>query len=499
MAGAAAPSVFDSHSFSLSQPQQQLNIILPSDNSIDENEYIIGAGDVFFITSTESASIRYTAAVDQSGNTYIQNVGLLKVGRVPYAQAKKLIAEHISSKLKKPSEIYVTLIQTKNAVVSFTGKIRSPGSYNLPGTMRLLDAIRHANNGELPLPSEANLREVVCASGDSAAVYDLLAYLYKNDNTQNPYIYPGSQIRINDAPLEVFISGAMKNFPPPGHYPIREGETLKEFLTMFALYTTADTNGIIVFRARDNTSKTVNLSETDYVLNDLDAITVPVLKNYPGMHTVSIFGEIASPGRYPIIENSTTARQVIDKAGGIRETGNIDQAVILRMARGLPERFAGAAPPMSAVRPERGSSMAIASTSLDYAVIRLVLYNADKITLEPDDQIVIPKKDDFVYISGGVRSPGAYPFLPSKDYSYYVTQAGGYSRNADKSNVQVFVKYGDVVQSIEPRCVEPGSVIVVPTSIQYKFTTQVLLPLISTISAVLSASLAIYMSTSQAK
>jgi hypothetical protein len=76
-----------------------------------------------------------------------------------------------------------------------------------------------------------------------------------------------------------------------------------------------------------------------------------------------------------------------------------------------------------------------------------------------------------------------------------VTQAGGYSSNADKSNVQVFLKYGDAVQSIEPRCVEPGSVIVVPASIQYKFLGQVLLPLLSTLIASASLGLAIYTTT----
>jgi protein involved in polysaccharide export with SLBB domain len=487
MVGAGSSSGYN---FPISQFQS--NTVLPSDNSIDENEYIIGAGDVFFITAVESSSIKYTAAVDQAGKAYIQNVGLVEVGRVSYAEAKRIISEYISSKLKNPAGIYVTLIQTKGAVVSFTGEIKSPGSYEFPGVMRLLDAVRIANDGELPPPAEINLRQVQVTNGDSTAVYDLLTYLYRDDRSQNPYVYPGDRIRVSPVTDKVFISGPMRA-PLSGFYPIKEGETLKTFLSMFTFDNTADTNKIIIFQSSDNSKKEISDPADMYqVLNNLDAITIPVKKNIPGIHRVSISGEIASPGSYPIIENFTSARQLIEAAGGMKETGFADQAVVIRPVKKLPEQFSAGAPQMNAVRPERGVSIHTASTSQDYTIIRIILYNADKIILEPDDQIFIPKKDKFVYISGSVKNPGAYPFLMGKEYGYYVTQAGGYSNNADKSNIQVYLKYGHVVQSIEPRCIEPGSVIVVPVSTQYRFLTQVLLPLISTLATTIGVGIAIY-------
>jgi len=486
---ATGGAAVDGHGYMLTQPQ--IGIILPDDNSIDENTYMIGAGDVFAITAVESPSIRYIAAVDQNGKAYIQSVGLVNIGKVSYAEAKKVISQHISGRLKNPSEIYVTLVQTKKAVVSFTGQIRAPASYEFSGSTRLLDAVKTANGNELPRASEADMRRVQrIGSGDSVVFYDLLAYLHKGDAAQNPYVYPGDRIRISPTTDKVFISGMMS--PPTGHYPLKKGETIGEFLSMFTFDNTADLDAIIVYQPLNNVKKTVSSSKSDYVLNDLDAITVPVKKNYSGIYTASIVGEIASPGNYPILEGVTTARQLIDMAGGIKESGFMDQAVVIRPTTTLPDRFNAGAPQMSAVRPERGSAVAVASASRDYAVIRLVLYNADNVILEPQDQVIIPKKDSFVYISGSVRSPGAYLFLPGKDSRYYVTQAGGFSGNADKSNVQVIVRYGDFVQNIEPRCVEPGSVIIVPASVQHKFLTQVLLPIISTLATTIGVGLAIY-------
>jgi len=468
-------------------------VILPVDNSIDEHEYMIGSGDVFFITAVESPTVKYITAVDQTGKAFIQNFGVVNIGKTSYADAKKTISEYISSRLKNPSEIYVALIQTKNATVSFTGMISSPGSYEFSGNTRLLDAIKAANTGELPSISEANLRQVTVQSAvtDSIVSYDLMAYLHLNDKAQNPYVHPGDRVRINPTTAKVSISGAVLT-PPPGFYPINEGETLGGFLSIFTFNNAADTNNIIVFQTATNSEKSLAGASSGHILNDMDAITIPIKKNHPGIFNASISGEIASPGHYPIIENTTTARQLIDKAGGLKNTANYDQAVIIRPKKYLPEGFRVGVPQTAAVRPERGASITMASSTADYTIIRLILYNAEKIIIEPDDHIVIPKKEFFVYISGSVRNPGAYPFLPSKDSRYYVTQAGGYSSNADKTNVQVYLKYGDAIQSIEPRCIEPGSVIVVPASTQYKFLSQVMLPLVSALATTIGVGLAIY-------
>jgi protein involved in polysaccharide export with SLBB domain len=457
---------------------------------------MIGSGDVFFITVVESPSMRYTAAVDLTGRAFIQNVGLIEIGKISYTDAKKVIAEHVASILRNPSEVYVTLIQTKNATVSVTGKVHIPGSHEFSGTTRLLDAILAVNNGELPLASEANLREIVYQSGDTTIMYDILAYLHQGDRTQNPYLYPGDRIRINPTTANVFISGAVKN-PPSGFYPIKEGETLGEFLSMFTFDNIADTERIIVYQPSANSQKTFGTSEMDYVLNDLDAITIPVRQNMPGIFTVHISGEIGSPGYYPIIENVTSARQLIDMAGGPRETANMAQAVVIRPIRSLPDRFSANAPHLNAVRPERGSSISMASASQDYTIIKLIHYNADRVMLEPGDRIVIPKTDTFVYISGAVKNPGAYPFMRGRDARYYISQAGGFSSNADKSNIQVFMRYGDLVQSVETRCVEPGGVIVVPTSTQYKVLTQVVLPLISAVMMTATVAISIISVTRQ--
>ena len=486
----------DGNTFSFQNAAQQPQAVLPRDNSIDPNEYIIGSGDVFFITAVETPNVRYTAAVDQTGRAFVPNIGLIEIGKISYTDAKKIIADHISSKMRNPSEIYVTIIHTKEATVSFTGAVSSPGSHILPGTTRLLDAIRMANGGnELPQSSEADLRRIKCTSRDSTVYYDLFAYLYKGDKSQNPYIYPGDRIHIYPTTNKVFVSGAVKT-PKAGFYPIKKDETLKGFLSMFTLESTADTDNIIVHQPNRKNVETVSLTATYYALNDLDVITIPFKKNQTGIDTVSISGEIASPGSYPMIKNITSARQLIEKAGGTTENANMEQAVVLRTSKNIPHILnAEASRQMGQVRPERGASVAMASSTTDHTIIRLINYNADKVILEPGDKIVIPKKDRFVYISGSVRSPGAYPFVRGKSVSYYVQQAGGYSKNSDKTNIQIYLKYGDAVHPVEPRCVEPGSIIVVPASVQYKFLSQVALPLVSAVATTVGVALTIFAMT----
>jgi len=67
-----------------------------------------------------------------------------------------------------------------------------------------------------------------------------------------------------------------------------------------------------------------------FVLQDKDIITIPEKKNYSPVFLVSIGGEVARPGTYSIIRDSTTAQEILATAGGPTSLADMDRAVILR-------------------------------------------------------------------------------------------------------------------------------------------------------------------------
>lgn len=504
------PSPSDLKAYSKLLPGAQTEELIRStdqlaDNSIIPEAYIIGGGDVFQISVVELPSIQYTGTVNENCDVYIPELGIIKIGKTSLVQAKQIIAEFVSSRLKKKFDVYVSLAKTKMAVVSVSGAVSSPGSYRLSGTFRLFDAIKAANNGVVPSLNEYNYREIECRNRDSSRVFDLFKYLLAADLSENPYLYPGDNIRLSLARRRAMIAGSIRA-QVSGLVPIRQDERLADFLSLFSLDASADSDHIIIQRTNpDRTAYTKIVSIRDsgsFTLRDRDLVIVAEKENYPQVATVSLRGEIVRPGVYPLVRNVTKAADVMSQAGGATALGNPDRAYVIRRKKMFADERQGNSTAKSAVsvsvldnsvRPEINSGLNHMSFSNDFTVLRFS-DNDSGIMLEPDDEIVVPKKEYSVYVSGSVRRPGAYPYEAGCTKDHYIRLAGGYSSKADRTNSVVVTYYGSVRQVKETGVLEEGDVIVVPDSQQYKFLTLVAIPILSAIAVTISTILAIYTS-----
>ena len=475
-----------------------------ADNSVDPESYYIGGGDVFLVSAVELPSVRYTGTVNENCDVYIPDLGIIKIGRTTLSRAKKTIAGFVGSKLRKQAEMYVSLVKTKTAVVTVSGAVAAPGSYRLPGTFRLLDAVKMANNGELPALTEFNYREMECRNRDSLRSYDAFRFLFKNDLSQNPYVYPGDNIALAYAKTRVFLHGSIKN-PVTGTVPIKQDEPLAEFLSLLTFDASADSGHIIVQRSQGGTAGEnliYSLGRPEpFLLRDHDLVIVSEKENYPQVIAVSIRGEVRRPGMYPLIKDVTKAGDILDQAGGPTKQGNIDRIFVIRhkkifveeLKRNNPKAEASAISVENSVRPEINSGLSRMNATGDFSIIRLSDYKNGPL-LESEDEIVVPKKEYCVYVSGSVRHPGAYAFAAGKTRDYYISQAGGFSSKADKTNAFVVTYYGSMAQEKENGALEEGDVIVVPDSQQYKFLSMVFIPILSAIAITISTILALYTS-----
>jgi protein involved in polysaccharide export with SLBB domain len=477
-----------------------------ADNSIDADNYYIGGGDIFLISVVESPSIRYTGTVNENCDVYISELGIIKIGTTSLTNAKKTIADTVSRKLKSTFEIYVSLIKTKTASVTVSGTIFSPGSYKLPGNARLLDLIKTANNNTVPSLTDFNFREVECRNKDSVRVYDLYKFLFKNDLSQNPYVYPGDNVFLPITSRRVLFTGAVRA-PVLGNVPIPRNETAADFLSLFVLDASADSTHILIQRTNsDNTvvSKVFSLVQPEpFILKDNDIVIVSKKENYPSTLTVSVKGEVMRDGFFPIAKNLTKADDIIKMAGGTTPSANIARVYVVRrkkmMAEEIKQSYNNIKPLMSngfldnSVRPEINSGFLRMNSTNDFSILKFSDHN-NGIVLEDGDEVVVPKKEYCVYVSGSVRHPGAYDFVPGKNPGYFIGLAGGYSSKADRPNMFVVTYYGVVVQVKENGALEEGDVIVVPDSQQYKFLAMVFIPILSAIAITVSTILALYTS-----
>jgi protein involved in polysaccharide export with SLBB domain len=102
---------------------------------------------------------------------------------------------------------------------------------------------------------------------------------------------------------------------------------------------------------------------------------------------------------------------------------------------------------------------------------RLAKTAAD-VPLRDGDVLVIPKKTNFVMVSGQVYNPTAVSYLPGRSAKWYLSQSGGLTQIADKSAVFVIRADGSVLSAKNnsgfwmgdpmSAVLKPGDSIVVP-------------------------------------
>jgi protein involved in polysaccharide export with SLBB domain len=146
---------------------------------------------------------------------------------------------------------------------------------------------------------------------------------------------------------------------------------------------------------------------------------------------------------------------------------------------------------ISPIRPEMYAGFSKMNSTQDYSIIQINKYGFS-VKLRPNDEIIIPRKDLFVYVSGNVKRPGACKFEAGMSWNYYIHQCGGFTGKADRGNIFGVRYYGNTSQMTDLSEISEGDIIVVPDSQQAKFLSTILLPVITAVAGIASLFLAAY-------
>lgn len=90
--------------------------------------------------------------------------------------------------------------------------------------------------------------------------------------------------------------------------------------------------------------------------------------------------------------------------------------------------------------------------------------SADNLTLRDGDRIFVAKNTNVVTVYGAVLHPHSFAAAPGKSVDYYIQRSGGYSQEASRPHVVVVRANGDALPMGMVKHVEPGDIIVVPTT-----------------------------------
>lgn len=438
--------------------------------------------------------IRYAGGY--SGNAYRGNVSVLRKGSEEMEAHTLGEAQYGAFRLKDGDRAEVSTILDKYAnMVEVTGSVYRPGKYAIGEQIRTVgDLIKVAQGatGDAYLQRALLYRENedLTRSMQSFSLDALLSgqiadiELRKNDLLHIPSVLS------LESDFTVYIGGEVRH---PDSYPYAENMTIEDIiLRAGGLTEAASTARVDVYRRLKDPSGTVVPKESGerftftladgeivssdpgFTLQPYDQVVVRRSPGYEVQQNVTVSGEVLFGGQYAKIKKNERLSSLVERAGGLTPHAYVKGARLTRRLTAVEQRQAREALKLKAeadVTKKEDSvnyEKQLAQVDLSNRPVGIDLEKALKhpggpedIILRDGDVLNIPEFEATVRISGGVLYPNTVTYKKNKKLGYYINQAGGYSRLAQKRNPYVVYMNGQVASGHWAR-IEPGCEIIVP-------------------------------------
>jgi len=426
-----------------------------------------------------------------------------------YTASVKLIRKGDKERLVKDiasSQFTVTELQTGDMFivgrildrysnrVKISGAVFRPDIYEwVPGT-KLTDLINKADG----LREDAFLERAVLIRQRADLTREMTSIDLAKALTRDPQhdlllqkedeLLISSKVDMADS-LKVTLLGEVH---VPGDYHYVAGMTLKALILNAGGFTDASSANIEVAHLiirdtvqgadarsseieRIRLTDTLSFNELDIVLKPYDVVTVRKKPTYNKLETVLVVGQVQFPGPYALSNSRERVSDLFKRAGGGLPDANFSAAYIKRFkSEEERKRIAEDARRLQLLFADSSASV-IKDLEKEYDRIPLDLQmilkrpgSIEDVVLQSRDELIIPRYDAQVRVSGAVLQSTQIPFEKGSGFRYYISAAGGYARDAWKKSAYIIYANGKsatakrfLVFKSYPR-VEAGAEIIVP-------------------------------------
>lgn len=421
------------------------------------------------------------------------------------------------------------------SLVTVEGNVRFPGTYPLLSGMTLGDLIDSAAGlQENTDPSyslvlrrgdeQGRLNPILTSvsagagdlidrgrslqAGDTLLVFDTDA---PRSDLLDPYIERlKSQASAQRRSQVVSANGQVRY---PGEYPLHDGMTVAHPVKAAGGYLESaviDTAEISRMALADGVGRDVEhfeiaLGQSQQLrLQEFDTLVVRQLPNWTGAETITLAGEVVSPGTYTISKGDTL-RSVLARAGGLTGFADPRASVLLRESLREQEQellsqyrnelrndLAAVALETDEPANPQADVLTVGETLLEQLdeaepLGRLVIdlpellagNAAQDVIVRDGDQLFIPRTRQEVTIMGEVNYPTSHLFDAGLSLGDYINLSGGLTQRSDARRTYIIKASGEVVAQGSSRwffegerTIDPGDTIVVPFDIEPSNTLQ---------------------------
>jgi protein involved in polysaccharide export with SLBB domain len=309
--------------------------------------------------------------------------------------------------------------------VTINGSVERPGVYQLLTGENLRDLIETYANGFTLLADKTRMELVRYIESDSISGDRML--LEETDIGKN-YVLRSYDVvtipslretrpvaTVDRLERRITLEGAVRR---PGTYDLLPDENLRDLIEIYGdgFIPLADPDRIEIVRYVNSDATSgdkIRVEETDvidnYRLENYDTVYIPSIVQLRPVFFVE--GAIKNTGEN-VTGPSSSFREVV-----VFNTGETYSSVVRRNSRWFTA--------------ESDTANAYIERGTDRLPINLnrILYDANfrsEILIEENDVLIVPFRQYFVTVAGAVAIPGRYPYIPDRDWEYYISLAGGF-------------------------------------------------------------------------
>jgi polysaccharide biosynthesis/export protein len=372
--------------------------------------------------------------------------------------------------------------------VSVWGDVRQPGTYRTSGQVHLSDAV-HLAGGVAPDASIDDTQVFRYLPDGKMKIFSVsLNLALAGDPSANILLESRDRLLVHRSPdaIEPASAYIQGDVGKPGRYPLTTNMTVADLIRVGGgLKPSADTQSADLTHyewssgALTGHHQSLSISaalsgeaSSNLSVSNGDVLTIRELPGWNDIgSSIAVRGEVRHPGTYGIRPGEKLS-SVLERAGGFgpeaypygtvlmrREVREMEINARLEMVRRLKQEQNNLKTlPETDADQKNAKLTAIAETEttlqqlqanppIGRVVIRIQpdvrawRNTASDVPVRDGDVLVIPKKADYVTVSGQVFNPTAVSYRPGHSAKWYLSQAGGMTQLANKK--AVFVIRGD--------------------------------------------------------
>ncbi|MAE70259.1 MAG: hypothetical protein CME06_07290 [Gemmatimonadetes bacterium] len=488
LAAEAAPQAFDRAQLSQLGAMDQL----PSANRaphptralegvVEGENYALGPGDELEIIVHGRVQLRQSEWVGSQGDIAVLPAGVVHAaGRTLTNVAAEIRA--LLSPLYPGSEVHVQLRNVRSFQVRVLGEVEHPGVYLATPMTRVSDIVQVAAAGarfpveqapeEVPSVGSGRrsgaLRSVrLIRAGEETRTLDVLGAIRGWPTTIDPFLFDGDRIIVPPLASRVIVAGEVH---VPGEHEVLPGEHLDDLLRLAGGIKPDAANQVLLRRSSGGGIRLIvslaSAAEAEILAGD--RVYVPTNRELTHPPQVRIQGAVRRPGPYPLVAGDTVFN-VLELAGGWLDEALPTRAYLVRggqkFHRDAQQQRVLSIPDSLRTHDEweyliQASSRADGTAYLDLTDLEGPSNNP---VLSADDVIVVPSRDDLVYVSGAVMRPGGLVWREGGDLDYYLGRAGGPTERADLRHSRLVLgSSGGWIELESGTTIGPGDTVWIP-------------------------------------